>query len=189
MQVGDFPYTVVGVMQHKEQDSQLRRPRHLEGVRALRDDPARLPEQAAGDAATRSTGCWRQPRSIAQHDACKRAGARRRWRRRHDFDPRDEEAAGIWDTVEESQAFRKMTDGMKYFLGAVGLATLLIGGIGVMNVMLVAVRERTREIGVRKAVGATRRSIVRQFFAETMIVVFLSGGAGPGRAPTGCAPS
>ena len=62
------------------------------------------------------------------------------WARRHDFDPRDEEAAGIWDTMEETQAFRKMTDGMKYFLGAVGLATLLIGGIGVMNVMLVAVR-------------------------------------------------
>jgi putative ABC transport system permease protein len=71
-----------------------------------------------------------------------------------------------------------MTDGMKYFLGAVGLATLFIGGIGVMNVMLVAVRERTREIGVRKAVGATRRSIIRQFFVETMIVVFLSGGSG-----------
>jgi putative ABC transport system permease protein len=67
---------------------------------------------------------------------------------------------------------------MKYFLGAVGLATLFIGGIGVMNVMLVAVRERTREIGVRKAVGATRRSIIRQFFVETMIVVFLSGGSG-----------
>jgi putative ABC transport system permease protein len=67
---------------------------------------------------------------------------------------------------------------MKYFLGAVGLATLFIGGIGVMNVMLVAVRERTREIGVRKAVGATRDSIIRQFFVETMIVVFMSGGAG-----------
>src|SRR4026209_1353841 len=71
-----------------------------------------------------------------------------------------------------------MTDGMKYFLGAVGLATLFIGGIGVMNVMLVAVRERTREIGVRRAVGATRRSVVRQFFLETMLVVFLSGGSG-----------
>src|SRR4029079_4406352 len=63
-------------------------------------------------------------------------------------------------------------------LGAVGIATLMIGGIGVMNVMLVAVRERTREIGVRKAVGATRRSIVRQFFVETLFMVFLSGGGG-----------
>jgi putative ABC transport system permease protein len=80
-----------------------------------------------------------------------------------------------------------MTDGMKYFLGAVGLATLFIGGIGVMNVMLVAVRERTREIGVRKAVGATRRSIVRLFFVETMIVVFVSGGAGLAFAYSVCA--
>jgi putative ABC transport system permease protein len=53
-----------------------------------------------------------------------------------------------------------------------------MGGIGVMNVMLVAVRERTREIGLRKALGATRRSVVRQFFLETVIVVFLSGGLG-----------
>jgi putative ABC transport system permease protein len=63
-------------------------------------------------------------------------------------------------------------------LGAVGLATLFVGGIGVMNVMLVAVRERTREIGVRKSVGATRRAIIGQFFAETLLVVFLSGGSG-----------
>jgi putative ABC transport system permease protein len=67
---------------------------------------------------------------------------------------------------------------MKYFLGAVGIATLFIGGIGVMNVMLVAVRERTREIGVRKALGARRREIVRQFVVETLLVVFVSGGAG-----------
>jgi putative ABC transport system permease protein len=71
---------------------------------------------------------------------------------------------------------------MKNFLGAVGIATLFIGGIGVMNVMLVAVRERTREIGIRKAIGATRRSIVLQFVVETMLVVFVSGGAGLGTA-------
>ena len=76
---------------------------------------------------------------------------------------------------------------MKYFLGAVGIATLFIGGIGVMNVMLVAVRERTREIGVRKAVGATRRSIISQFFLETLIVVLVSGGAGLALAYTLCA--
>jgi putative ABC transport system permease protein len=58
------------------------------------------------------------------------------------------------------------------------LTTLFLGGIGVMNVMLVAVRERMQEIGVRKAVGATRRAIIGQFFAETMIVVLLSGAGG-----------
>jgi putative ABC transport system permease protein len=100
----------------------------------------------------------------------------------HHFDPNDKEAAGIWDTVEDAKAFRLMTDGMKYFLGGVGLATLFLGGIGVMNVMLVAVRERTREIGVRKAVGATSRAILWQFFVETLIVVFLSGGFGLGVA-------
>ena len=84
----------------------------------------------------------------------------------HGFDPHDEEACGIWDTVENSQAFHRLTSGMKYFLGAVGLTTLFLGGIGVMNVMLVAVRERTQEIGVRKAVGRHAPGIVGQFFAR-----------------------
>jgi putative ABC transport system permease protein len=75
-----------------------------------------------------------------------------------------------------------MTDGMKYFLGAVGIVTLLLGGLGVMNVMLVAVRERTREIGVRKALGAPGHTILRQFFIEAMIIAVISGGVGLGVA-------
>ncbi len=127
------------------------------------------------------------PRSLEHHEACK-GEVRRALARIHEFDPRDEEAIGIWDTVEQAKAFRRLTDGMRYFLGAVGVATLFIGAIGVMNVMLVAVRERTREIGVRRALGATRRSIVRQFFVETLIVVFASGGAGLAVAYSLCAP-
>jgi len=82
--------------------------------------------------------------------------------------------------VQEAKAFTTMTDGMKYFLGAVGLVTLFLGGIGVMNVMMVAVRERTREIGVRKALGAPAHSILRQFFIEAMIIAITSGGVGLG---------
>jgi putative ABC transport system permease protein len=89
--------------------------------------------------------------------------------------------------VQEAKAFRQMTDGMKYFLGAVGIVTLVLGGIGVMNVMLVAVRERTREIGVRKALGAPSGTILRQFFVEALIIALLSGAIGLGVAFGFCA--
>jgi putative ABC transport system permease protein len=176
IRVGEFPYTVIGVMTHKEQDSsydgQDIAKVFVPFATVRRDFPNKPP--ARPNSVDRLIAV---PKSLAQHEDCKWE-VRQSLARLHDFDPHDKEAAGIWDTVQEAQAFRSMTDGMKYFLGAVGLATLFIGGIGVMNVMLVAVRERTREIGVRKAVGATRRSIIRQFFVETMIVVFLSGGSG-----------
>jgi putative ABC transport system permease protein len=80
--------------------------------------------------------------------------------------------------VQEAKAFEKMTDGMKYFLGAVGIVTLFLGGLGVMNVMMVAVRERTREIGVRKALGAPANTILKQFFFEAILIALLSGGIG-----------
>jgi len=92
----------------------------------------------------------------------------------------------VWDTIKNAKANALIMDGMEYFMGAVGIITLCLGGLGVMNVMLVAVRERTREIGVRKALGATRRAIVSQFFVETLIIAFLSGGVGMGIAYALC---
>jgi putative ABC transport system permease protein len=121
------------------------------------------------------------PKSVEQHDNCKHE-VRAALGRMHNFDPHDKEACPIWDTVQEAQAFRQMTDGMKYFLGAVGVVTLLLGGLGVMNVMMVAVRERTREIGVRKALGAPAHIILRQFFLEALLIAVLSGGIGLGVA-------
>jgi len=116
------------------------------------------------------------PKSLAEHDTCKRQ-VKRTLGRLHNFDPEDKEATPVWDTVKESQAFEKLMDAMKYFLGAIGITTLLLEGWGDER-HAVAVRERTREIGVRKAVGASSRVILRQFFVESMIIVFLSGGAG-----------
>jgi len=183
--IGGLPYTVIGLMQQKDQDSSYDgfdvQKIFIPFSAMQRDFPLQPPNTPHNINRLLVT-----PKSLPEHEDCKWQ-VRRALARIHDFDPRDKEACGFWDTVEEAEAFRKMTDGMKYFLGGVGLTTLLLGAIGVMNVMLVAVRERTREIGVRKAVGATRRAIVGQFFVETLIVVFLSGGAGLGIAYGFCA--
>jgi len=93
----------------------------------------------------------------------------------HGFDEGDREALSLWNTAIESVMFSKMIQAMKnYFLG-VSLITLALGGIGVMNIMLVAVRERTREIGLRKALGATPTIIHRQFIVEGVGLTLLSG--------------
>ena len=96
----------------------------------------------------------------------------------HGFDPNDRDAIRLWDTSLESIMFGRMIQAMKDFFSVVGLVTLSLGGLGVMNIMLVAVRERTREIGVRKALGATTAHIQRQFFLEGFVLTLLSGAAG-----------
>jgi putative ABC transport system permease protein len=171
-----IPYVVIGVMQDKKQDSSYDgwdvNKVFVPFSVMIEDFPNKPPQRPTSVDRLLVT-----PLDVQHHEDCKRE-LRAALGRMHNFDPTDKEAAGIWDTLEEAKAFAKMTDGMKYFLGAVGITTLFLGGIGVMNVMLVAVRERTREIGVRKAVGAPAASILRQFFMETVIIVGLSGGIG-----------
>jgi putative ABC transport system permease protein len=98
--------------------------------------------------------------------------------RRHNFDPEDREAMWMWDTSVNSLMFGRMVDTMRDFFMSVGFITLALGGLGVMNIMLIAVRERTREIGVRKALGATTRDILRQFFLEGFLITVISGSLG-----------
>jgi putative ABC transport system permease protein len=178
--INNLPYTVIGVMESKDQNSSY------DGwdidkvfvpfsaiVRDFPEKPPSTPHNIDRLIVT--------PKSVHEHEACK-GEVRRALGRLHGFDPTDKEAAPIWDTIEGAKAFSLLIESMKLFLGAVGLVSLFLGGIGVMNVMLVAVRERTREIGVRKAVGASSRAILQQFFVESTIVVFLSGGIGLGIA-------
>ncbi len=98
--------------------------------------------------------------------------------RRHGFDPDDRQAIQMWDTSLETLMFGRMIGHMKQFFTIVGIVTLMLGGIGVMNIMLVAVKERTREIGVRKALGATTAVIERQFFMEGFFLTLASGSLG-----------
>jgi putative ABC transport system permease protein len=176
LMIQNTPFTVIGVMKEKDQDSSYDgfdvNKIFVPYTVMQREFPNKPP-----DTMHTLDRLLVTPRSVGQHEACKNEIVRV-LARIHRFDPHDKEALHNWDTLEEAQAFARMTDGMKYFLGAVGLTTLFLGGLGVMNVMLVAVRERTREIGVRKAVGAAAGEIRRQFFLETLLLVFFSGAVG-----------
>ncbi len=122
-----------------------------------------------------------QPR-VADEHLIARDEARRVIARNHHFDYHDEDAFEGWDTVEQAQMMGTIFDAMNDFLGTVGLVTLALGAIGVINIMLVAVSERTREIGLRKALGATNRNIMLQFFAEGILITLVSGLIGMGVA-------
>ncbi len=80
-----------------------------------------------------------------------------------------------WDTIKSQRTVGVIFTAMDVFLGGVGIVTLALGAVGIVNIMLVTVTERTREIGLRKALGATNRSILFQFFLEGLLLTGLSG--------------
>ena len=94
---------------------------------------------------------------------------------KYGFDPTDDKVLGTWDTVKTSQMNRNMTFGIQLFLGIIGALTLLIGGVGVANIMYAVVKERTREIGVKMALGAKARWIVAPFVLEGLVYTLLGG--------------
>ncbi len=201
VQINGFPYIVVGKIRKKEQDSNYSGPDNdkvfVPFAAMARDFPrtgvppgtlsqiivAPKPHVVAGleDVLNARTG------RISDIDWPLEQDVRRVLAARHQFSPGDRDAISVWDTSLESLMFGRMIDTMRQFFSIVGVITLALGGIGVMNIMFVAVRERTREIGVRKALGATTATIQRQFFLEGFVLTMLSGGIGFALAAALCA--
>jgi putative ABC transport system permease protein len=107
-----------------------------------------------------------------------RAGLLRVLGKRYRFDPKDTEALLIWDVMENQKLTDAITLGFSLFLGIVGAFTMIVGGIGVSNIMNVVVEERTKEIGLKMALGAKKKFVLSQFLFETLLITLAGGVVG-----------
>ncbi len=176
--VKSVPYIVVGVLQEKKQNSNYNGPDndflYAPYSSVARDFP---PQAKPGIVRGYLDDIVFEVGDPEGHEAAVDQ-VRRVLGRAHHFDATDKDALFIWDTMDGAKLIANIFNVITIFFGCVAIVTLCLGGIGVMNIMLVSVTERTREIGVRKAIGATRRDILRQFFAESVILTVVSGALG-----------
>lgn len=175
--IRDVPFTVIATLRKKEQNN---------SYNGFDDNKVLVPYTAMAQhfpdpqpfiGKSRIDNLVLMPISTDAHLQAVRE-VRRLLGRRHGFDPADEGAIWCWDTVQTAKMVSQIYDSMERFLGFVAFITLGLGGVGVMNIMLVSVAERTREIGVKKAVGATPGRILFEFFLEAITLTLVSGVAG-----------
>jgi putative ABC transport system permease protein len=177
--VNQSPFLVVGVLQEKDQDSNYSGP----------DDQKMFIPSTTYRALTGDRYVGNFVFQAANADATKQVmkGLSAALGKRLRFDANDKEALGMWDTTQQFQFFDTFMLAFNAFLGIIGVLTLVVGGIGVSNIMNVVVEERTREIGIKMALGAKQRYILTQFLIETMLVTLLGGAIGFAISLTICA--
>lgn len=164
------PFLVIGVLTAKEQDS---------SYNSRDSDLAWIPGPTFRALTGRKwvNNLIYQPESASASKAVT-AAVREGFSRRARFDPEDKEALTVWDTTDQFKFFETFMLAFSAFLGIVGSLTLVVGGIGVSNIMNIVVEERTREIGIKMALGARQGRILRQFLVETLLLTAIGGGLG-----------
>lgn len=168
--INNTPFLVVGVMKEKEQDSNY---------------SGRDAYKAVIPATTLSAMFGRRhlnnivfkPKDPRQTEYVKKR-VYEVLGKKYRFDPEDKEALAMWDTTGMDKFFNYLFYGLRIFLGIIGAFTLVVGGIGVSNIMNVVIEERTKEIGIKMATGAKRLFILSQFVFETLLITFISGAVG-----------
>jgi putative ABC transport system permease protein len=168
--VDGLPFTVVGILQEKLQTSMHNGPDSYRAIIPFSTFRTTYGPQRVNSIVVR-------PADPMQQEELKSEIFRVLGRKYH-FDPKDERTLFIWDFIEQEKMGRKIEIGVSIFLGSVGFLTLLIAGVGVANVMYVVVKERTREIGIKMAVGARRWYIMSQFIFDALLISFLGGSFG-----------
>ena len=170
LDIDGLPFTVIGVMQKKLQTSMSNGP---DANRAV--IPASTWEAIYGP---RTIPFFIvRPRSVLESPTMME-NIKHVLSRRHKFDMSDDQAIYTWNFIENEKESRKVFRGIQMFLGAVGALTLIIAGVGVANIMYVVVKERTKEIGIKRAVGALRRHVLAQFLFEALLICITGGAVG-----------
>lgn len=175
--LNNYPYEVVGVMPEKEQNSSYD---GWDNDKVMVPEPVLLrdmPEKREFYSEGRVNGIIYRP-AVTKNWAEAQAQVKAALGKAKDFDPNDKAAIDKWDMIEDAQMFDSIFDAGEIFLSVVSLVTLSLGGIGVMNTMMMAVSERTNEIGLKKALGATNGRIMMEFFLEGLFLAVLSGAGG-----------
>ncbi len=168
--VDNIPFTVVGVMQKKLQTSMNNGPDVRRAIIPYSTFRTSYGNIYVNTLVVRPTDPSQQER--VKSEIYRVLGSK------YKFDQTDERTLGIWDFIEAEKISRKIGLGVSIFLFSVGVLTLLIAGVGVANVMYVVVKERTREIGIKMAVGARRGYILSQFIFEALFLAFIGGAIG-----------
>jgi putative ABC transport system permease protein len=165
-----IPFTVIGVMKPKLQTSMNNGPDANRAVIPYTTFRNMYSHRYLGSILIRPTDPGKQ--EVVKQKLAEVLG------RKYQFDPADAQAISIWDFIEAERINRQVGTGVTIFLFAVGFFTLLIAGVGVANIMYVIVKERTREIGIKKALGAKRSQITAQFIFESLSISFIGGAIG-----------